>query len=158
MSPSNTPFQLGPWTFKLHFGSDILDFDAASFKETATVKATLAYIAGHQDEITAELLAAIEAEYTKALKDSDAYEPEELAEVLPPIDTPEDLLELVTPGQINIFETMTDGAHYVGFDFDCTWDDEHGLGVLTHLGQVVSHGSADTANLEWMAEEAAGKP
>ena len=40
----------------------------------------------------------------------------------------------------------------MGFKFGCTWDDEHGLGVMTHRGHVVEVGGADTAFLEWIAE------
>lgn len=41
---------------------------------------------------------------------------------------------------------------YVGFSFWCTWDDEHGLGVMTHKNRVVKIGGVDTALLNWIAE------
>jgi hypothetical protein len=43
-------------------------------------------------------------------------------------------------------------APYVGFEFGCTWDDEHGLGVLMHGERVVDVGGAETAFLLWIAE------
>jgi len=36
-----------------------------------------------------------------------------------------------------------DGIPYVGFEFGCTWDEEHGLGVLMHGTRTVEIG--DTA-------------
>jgi hypothetical protein len=52
------------------------------------------------------------------------------------------------------------GPPYVGFELGCTWDDEHGLGVLMHGTRVVEIGGADTAILLWIAEAdaAAGDP
>lgn len=38
-----------------------------------------------------------------------------------------------------------DGFAYVGFELGCSWDEEHGLGVLTHKDHVVKIGEAETA-------------
>jgi hypothetical protein len=43
-------------------------------------------------------------------------------------------------------------AAYVGLEFGCTWDEEHGVGVMTHQGRAVKIGGADTAFLAWVAE------
>jgi hypothetical protein len=37
-------------------------------------------------------------------------------------------------------------------EFGCTWDKEHGLGVMTHQTLVIEIGGADTAFLEWIAK------
>ncbi len=44
-----------------------------------------------------------------------------------------------------------------GYEFGCRWDDEHGLGAMTHAGRVVEVGGADTAILEWIATGDGGK-
>jgi hypothetical protein len=49
-----------------------------------------------------------------------------------------------------------DGIPYAGFEFGCTWDDEHGLGVLMHGTRAVDIGGADTAFLLWIAEQDGG--
>lgn len=41
---------------------------------------------------------------------------------------------------------------YVGYEFRCTWDEEHGMGVMTHKNRVVAIGGADVSILEWIAE------
>jgi hypothetical protein len=37
------------------------------------------------------------------------------------------------------------GHAYVGLELGCTWDEEHGAGVLLHKGRVVEVGQADTS-------------
>ena len=144
---------VGDWTFELLIGLD--SPKAASL--TAEVQATLDYIAEHQADLRAALLQAAKAEYDKALQDKDAFDPEDLPDILPPIKNDQDLLRLITPRDANVFATAAQGLHFVGFMFACTWDEEHGIGMLTHGGAVLRHGGGDTAVLEWMAEEAARK-
>lgn len=49
----------------------------------------------------------------------------------------------------------------VGFSFHCTWDDEHGCGVLTHDGNVVAVGESDTVfdegNIDYVQKEQKGR-
>lgn len=58
---------------------------------------------------------------------------------------------------INIHQLDVDGVPYVGYEFGCEWEDEHGLGVLMHGTRVVEVGFADTAILLWIAEADAEK-
>jgi hypothetical protein len=56
------------------------------------------------------------------------------------------------------FHDVESGAlPYIGFELGCSWDDEHGLGVLMHGTRVVKIGQADTALLEWIPEGDAKK-
>ena len=59
---------------------------------------------------------------------------------MPGISTPQELSELLELQNIYIL----DGAK-VGFDFSCSWDMEHGLGVMTQSDKVVKIGSGETA-------------
>lgn len=62
---------------------------------------------------------------------------------------------------IHVLQAVKADAAYVGFEFGCTWDEEHGLGILTHEGRIVELpdmrigkiGQADIASEEWIAEE-----
>jgi hypothetical protein len=58
---------------------------------------------------------------------------------------------------VNVHQVQKDGIPYVGFEFACTWDEEHGLGVLMHGTRTVEIGGADTAFLLWLAEVDAEK-
>ena len=39
---------------------------------------------------------------------------------------------------------ILDGAK-IGFQFSCSWDMEHGLGVMTRKGKVINIGEAEVA-------------
>ena len=54
---------------------------------------------------------------------------------------------------VNVHPIQHQGLPYAGFEFGCTWDDEHGLGVLMHGTRVVKIGGADTAILLWLAKQ-----
>jgi len=73
-------------------------------------------------------------------------------EDLPTITSPDDLAKVMTLEEISVHQITKDGVPYVGYQFRCGWDDEHGLGVLMHNNRVVKVGGADTAFLLWIAE------
>jgi hypothetical protein len=64
------------------------------------------------------------------------------------------LVQLTT---ITIHGVARDGVALVGYGLACTWDREHGVGVLTHGDRVLEVGAADTALLRWVAERASKK-
>jgi hypothetical protein len=57
---------------------------------------------------------------------------------------------LIGLSNVHILSVARDG---IGLQFGCTWDEEHGLGVMTHRDRVVQVGGADTSFLTWIAEE-----
>ncbi len=73
-------------------------------------------------------------------------------EPLPDIDKPSGLKALIGLSQIHVlFESKSDVA-YVGFEFGCVWDEEHGAGVMTHLGRIVEVGPASASFLWTIAK------
>lgn len=64
---------------------------------------------------------------------------------MPKISNPDELRRLIRPIGVHILTTPHHGTPCVGFGFNCRWDDEHGLGVLTHNGRVVKVGQAEEA-------------
>ncbi len=85
------------------------------------------------------------------------YEGEEAEALMPDIEIPEQLRALIGLSGVHLFAIAKDGIAYVGYEFGCRWDDEHGLGAMTHAGRVVEVGGADTAILEWIATGDGGK-
>lgn len=75
----------------------------------------------------------------------------------PIIESDGDLRRNIGLHSINIHQLDVDGVPYVGYEFGCEWEDEHGLGVLMHGTRVVEVGFADTAVLLWIAEADAEK-
>lgn len=55
------------------------------------------------------------------------------------------------PRPKRVLSVEKDGEAYIGFEFGCPWDREHGLGVMTHAGRVVEVGQADTS-FNWPRE------
>jgi hypothetical protein len=80
---------------------------------------------------------------------------------MPELGTPDGLKSCVGLAVVHILSTVKDGVAYTGFEFGCNWDDEHGLGVMLHLGRIVEFpengvgkvNGADLASEEWLAEE-----
>jgi hypothetical protein len=58
---------------------------------------------------------------------------------------------------VNIHPISADDMPYLGFEFGCAWDEDHGLGVLMHGTRLIEVGAADTAVLTWIAEWDAGQ-
>jgi hypothetical protein len=71
----------------------------------------------------------------------------------PVIDGEEGLKQNVGLYAVNIHQLDIDGTPYVGYEFGCEWEEEHGLGVLMHGTRLVEVGFADTALHLWIAEE-----
>lgn len=72
------------------------------------------------------------------------------------VEKPEDFHSRIGLCQVHIHNLLNEGIPYIGYEFGCDWDEEHGLGILMHGERVVSIGGADTALLLWIAEDDAG--
>lgn len=76
-------------------------------------------------------------------------------QAMPEIAEPRALMRLIRPNGVHVMAHPKDGFTRVGFGFACTWDEEHGLGVLTHRGFVISTGGADESFSEYFPEHEA---
>jgi hypothetical protein len=74
---------------------------------------------------------------------------ENLNEQMPVLREPSDLKRLIGLSTVHISDVGKDGVAYVGFEFGCTWEEEHGLGVMTHKDRIVDVGDAETAFDAW---------
>jgi hypothetical protein len=81
------------------------------------------------------------------------YSAGEKAKFMPDISSPDDLKRLIGPYAINVHQLEYGGLPYIGFEFGCLWDEEHGLGVLMHGTRCVEVGGCDTAILLWIAKQ-----
>lgn len=87
-----------------------------------------------------------------------SYSLEERAEFMPDIKERKDLRNLIGLHTVYIHQITKNGVPYIGFEFGCTWDPEHGIGVLMNGVRTVKIGGADTALLLWIAEKDAKMP
>jgi len=110
----------------------------------------------NEPEISKSALAYLAREYPK-LQSQYCYSGTEKKEKMPDVRREADLRSLVCLHTLNIHQIADTGAPYVGYQFHCTWDEEHGLGILMHGTRPVEVGGADTAILLWVARKDAEK-
>ncbi|KFF03578.1 hypothetical protein IW19_21550 [Flavobacterium reichenbachii] len=81
------------------------------------------------------------------------YSEKDKPDFMPDVTETKDFANLISPTTVYITSVFKDDLPYIGFLFSCSWDSEHGLGVMTHKDRIVEIGGADTAFLTWIAEE-----
>ena len=107
----------------------------------------------HRSALSRIVLATVYAEYPTIRTDLlEVYDLEEVGDLAPPIEDPDGLKGLIGLSAIFVHRLDTGEAPYVGFLLECTWEEEHGLGVLMQGTRVVEIGDGDVAHTEWIAE------
>jgi len=107
----------------------------------------------HAREMQSSLLERLLSEYPAIQK---KYRGFAQVDDLPPVRSSHDFKGIIGLHGVNVHPIDHQGLPYVGLEFGCSWDREHGLGVLMHGTRVVEIGGADTAILLWIAEKDAG--
>lgn len=102
------------------------------------------YLLQNQATIRDRMLEALLPEYD-SWKPMLGYNAEEAAQYMPDVQDPKEFSQLMGLGIVHIWKTEKNGVAYVGFEFGCTWDDEHGLGILTHQHRIIEIGQVDTS-------------
>jgi hypothetical protein len=127
------------------FGLDVrpLDIRQSNFKPTHAQARAFQHLLDNQQALRESVLNGIFSVY-------DGWRKGHLADDMPPENMPElshhrDLVRLISPSTVHVLANEKDGFTHLGFGFDCKWDEEHALGVLTHKGRVIEIGQADTA-------------
>ena len=112
----------------------------------------------NEKSIRDAMLKAVVAEFVKLKRRGffDDLEDDEIA-ALGKLKSAADLKRHIEPHSVHILEYARGGHAYVGIDFACTWDDEHGLGVLLHKSRVVKVGDAEVSFNEHGAKRDGGK-
>lgn len=109
------------------------------------------YLVEHQKEIESNVLKAMASAYPEWQVDY-GYDADEIEEYMPNIQEEKDLLKLINLSNVYLINEYKDGIAYLGLEFECTWDDEHGLGVMMYKDRVVDIGHNDVATTSWIAE------
>ena len=111
----------------------------------------------NQSEVFDSLVVGLVTQY-RSLQDLYGYSVEEKAEYMPDVNSVDDLRSLIGLHSIDVHALARNGVPYIGFEFGCAWDEEHGLGILMSGTRVVEVGGADTAFLLWIAKRDAAAP
>jgi len=116
------------------------------------------WVIENEKPILDSLIDALLKEYPKIKEEYSGWmDEEEVVELLPEVETKEDLKKLISSPSINVHQILNKSAPFIGIQFNCSWDDEHALGILMYGSKVLEIGGADTAILLWMAEKHAKK-
>lgn len=79
----------------------------------------------------------------------DYYEEEDNSVDMPKLNSSFELRKLIELTQIFILSNSNSGMSFIGFYFACAWDDEHGIGLLTHMDKIVQFGQIEEASNEY---------
>jgi hypothetical protein len=109
------------------------------------------YLKEHEPEVTGAVLRGV-LEYYGSLR-PDYVSPGEDDAHMPAISTTDQLRPLMGLGLVHVHDLAKERIAYIGFECGCTWDPEHGVGIMMHKDRVVSVGQGDTAFLDWVAEK-----
>ncbi len=102
--------------------------------------AAYAYLKEHQIELRDKILERFLKLFHEAravwLKDDPDLE-------LPKLETIDDMKENILFQQFYMHPYAKDGVAYFGLSFACTWDPDHGAGVLFHKDRIIDIGQAE---------------
>lgn len=104
----------------------------------------LAYLQARQMDIVKNILTALLQKYP-ALQEKYHYSEEDKKIFMPDVTEIEGFADLLSPTAFYVLSVYRDELPYIGFSFFCSWEQEHGLGVMTHRNQVIALGDADMA-------------
>ena len=112
------------------------------YKPSRTHSNAVDFLRQNQEEILNEILTEIFKNYPKWQENYD-YPIETKNDFMPNICAPQELGRLLELQ--NIYILLSGKTAKIGFEFSCSWDMEHGLGVMTQNGKVLKIGSGETA-------------
>ncbi|MCV9926026.1 hypothetical protein OIU83_00035 [Flavobacterium sp. LS1R49] len=131
----------------------ILDGDSDEIEEHSIEHNNgIEYLQNNQTTILESILTKLLSKYPE-LQEIYDYPEEEKQDFMPDVTQIKDFSDLLSPSTIYITSVFKDGIPYIGYMFSCSWDSEHGLGVMTHKNRIIEIGGADTAFSTWSAEE-----
>jgi|GEM_PF-681709 len=136
-------------TVQVRLGSDVvIDHPTISPAQVAAYH----YLIDQQGQVQDAILTALLSQY-KELQALYDYEPEEAQQLMPDVSYLSGFKTLIGLSSVHILEVSKHDVAYVGYGFGCTWDDEHGLGVMTHQDRIIEIGGIDTSFLTWVAKQ-----
>ena len=139
----------GLGTFYLTVNSPAGDHDRPAPEQIAAYQ----HLIDNAVPVFAAVLQSIYDEYDWMREDfMECLTPDEATRLVPDISAPTELLPLLSFGTMTVHRVFNGGLAYIGLSFGCTWDTEHGLGVLIHGSRIVSVGGCDTSFMEWIPQ------
>lgn len=113
----------------------------------------LRYHLENGERIVSAVLTALQPYYDEMRPRYLEFLGDEAERLMPPVSDSQQLRPLIEFGHVHVHPWAKSGVGYVGLQFGCTWDQEHGLGVLLHRNRVVDIGGAEVS-FAWSPSEA----
>lgn len=110
------------------------------------------YLISKQKEILETMLGTVFENYS-TWQEEYGYDDKEKSIFMPDILNVTDLKPLLYPEKIYIMDIEMVKMPYIGVQFKCKWDEEHGVGIMFYKDRIVKVEGADTAFMTWIAEE-----
>jgi hypothetical protein len=101
----------------------------------------------HQKQILEKLL----QEYPKWKPDY-GYSEEDAKHFMPDVTSTEEFKKLIMLANVHILPVEFDGQAYNGYEFNCQWDVEHGMGAMFHGDRLIELGMAESSFMLWIAQ------
>jgi hypothetical protein len=141
---------LSDGTVKLLFAPEGREDGPLTEQEIGLVR----WVTENQAAVHDAMLQSLFDEYPR-LRDEflDYFIDEDMAkQCLPEVKSPAELKALLGIVSVNVHQ-IAGAEPYIGVELGCTWDEEHGVGVLLHGAKPLEVGGADTAILLWIAKK-----
>ncbi len=119
-------------------------------------KFTVAWTLENEATLTQALLDSLLKSYP-TLQEQYGYSDAEKKQYMPDVHSVDEFRDLIGLHTVHVHPLQKDGIPYVGFEIGCSWDPEHGLGILMLNTRAIDIGGADTAFLLWIAERDANE-
>ena len=134
----------------LTFAPEGRDEQPLTEKELALV----GWVVDHEEQVLEAALQGLYEYYPKAKEQLTGFlDDETLDELYPAISSKYELKGLLYIPSIHIHPIFKDGVPFIGVEFECEWDVEHGVGIVMHGTTVHEVGEASNAFMLWCAEQ-----
>ncbi|GEN68041.1 DUF6985 domain-containing protein [Chryseobacterium rhizosphaerae] len=112
----------------------------------------LHYLQENQEVVLEKILAELLKQYPGLQKNYN-YSEEDKTDFMPDLKDIQGFAHLLSPTYFYVTSVVKDHYPYIGLGFSCSWDSEHGLGIMIHKDRIIEIGSAATAFDSWAAEK-----
>lgn len=126
--------------------------DDPKYRLSKKHKTGLQYVVDNQEAILTVILNELNKQYPQLQEEYD-YSGEDKDNFMPDVTKITDFADLLSPIAIHILSVNKDGMPYIGYQFSCSWDREHGVGFMMFQDRVIEMGGADCSFLSWIAKK-----
>ncbi|OCA70796.1 hypothetical protein BBI01_12710 [Chryseobacterium artocarpi] len=157
-SADYTPLKLEYWQSFFNEDDDEFDYEIWDENDEYTDEPTqeqhngFDYLQINQKMILENILSELLKKYTELQKIYN-YPEEDKVDFMPDLNNIQGFANLLSPNGFYITSVIKNNHPYIGISFSCSWDGEHGLGIMTHKNKVIEIGEADVAFSSWAAED-----